>query len=421
MSDIQLTVSSEHLQALFSKDRNLATLLEQILNQVLQAQVTEHLQAEPHERTDQRQGYRNGTRTRRLTTRVGPVQILIPQVRDGSFTPELFLRYQRSEQALLLAMMEMVIQGVSTRKVAAITQELCGKEFSKSTVSELCQRLDPLIETWNTRALRDQRFPFVIVDALVIKVREEGHVRAMSALIASGINEAGYREILGLQIGDSESEASWSQLFIWLKERGLHGVDLVVSDHHGGVVAAVRQHFQGATWQRCQTHLSCNIADAAPKAVQPEIREHLRPIFTAPDAATARDGLAKFIARFEATAPKAVTVLERGFEDAIAVLALPPLYRRRLRTTNSQERLNEEIRRRERVIRIFPNRASALRLIAAQLMEYHEQWTTGRKYFEMAAYWAWKEAQNSPNDPPSPTLQDIVLSSSSLTTNLPAS
>src|SRR5215472_2868294 len=205
MPDIQLTVNSDQLQALFHKDKQLATLLEQILNQVLQAQVTEHLQAEPHERTDQRTGYRNGTRPRRLTTRVGPIQVLVPQVRDGSFTPDLFLRYQRSEQALLLAMLEMVIQGVSTRKVAAITQELCGTAFAQSNVSELCQQLDPLVDAGNTRSLDDQRMPFVIVDALVLKVREDAQVRAMSALIASGINEAGYREMLGVPIGDSES------------------------------------------------------------------------------------------------------------------------------------------------------------------------------------------------------------------------
>jgi putative transposase len=419
MPDIQLTVTSEQIQALFRKDKQLATLLEHLLNQVLQAQVTEHLQAEPHERTDQRTGYRNGTRLRRLTTRVGSIQVLVPQVRDGSFTPDLFLRYQRSEQALLLAMLEMVIQGVSTRKVAAITQELCGTTFSKSTVSDLCQQLDPLVDAWNTRSLQDQRMPFVLVDALVLKVREDAQVRAMSALVASGINEAGYREILGVQIGDSESTASWSTLFIGLKERGLHGVDVVVADQHGGLVVAVRQHFQGATWQRCQTHLARNVIDAAPKAVQAELREHLRPLFTAPDAMTAREGLTKFVARFEVTAPKAVAVLERGFEDAIAVLALPALYRRRLRTTNSQERLNEELRRRERVIRIFPNRASALRLMAAQLMEYHEQWTTGRKYFEMAEYWAWKAALTSPGTPSIPSLQRNVSSSSSRTTNRP--
>jgi transposase-like protein len=214
----------------------------------------------------------------------------------------------------------------------------------------------------------------------------------VSALLALGVNEHGGREILGLQVGDSESERTWMGFFTWLKGRGLSGVDVVVSDAHGGLVQAVRVQFQGATWQRCQTHLSANVSDAAPKALQEAIHRRLRALFTAPDAETARALLAKFVADYATTAPRAVATLEAGFEDATAVLALPEPYRQRLRTTNLVERTNEEIRRRERVIRIFPNRDSVIRLVGAFLMELDEQWTTGKRYFDMAAYWQWRAA-----------------------------
>lgn len=405
MTPYQLTLDPTVLQRLFtSSDGQLAHLLEAILNQVLEAQMAEQLQAQRYERTDERQGYRNGYKPRQLTTRVGRLTLRVPQARDGSFSTELFARYQRSEQALILTLMEMVVNGVSTRKVAAITEELCGREFTKSTVSDLCKNLDPLVDAWNGRDLGGTRYPFVVVDALVIKVREGGRVRARSALIATGVNEVGFREILGLQLGDSESERSWSDFFTWLKGRGLHGVDLVVSDHHGGLVTAVCVQFQGATWQRCQMHLSANIADATPKALHQEVHARVRAIFEAPDVETARLLLARFVADYAKTAPAAVATLERGFDDATAVLALPAAYRTRLRTTNGQERLNEEIRRRERVIRIFPNRESAMRLLGALLMEQDEAWSTGKRYLDMTAYWQWRAAGRHDAQEGGPTL-----------------
>ena len=396
MTQYQLTLDSETLQRLFGGNEQMAQLLEQVLNQVLEAHVAEHVQAEPYERTQERRGYRNGYKPRQLTTRVGTLALRVPQVRDGSFSPDLpdlFERYQRSEQALVCTLMEMVVNGVSTRKVAQITEELCGKAFSKSTVSDLCKGLDPLVSAWNERDLSEQRYPFVLVDALVLKIREGGRVRARSALVAIGVNEAGYREILGLQLGDSESERSWSEYFVWLKGRGLSGVDVIVSDSHGGLVHAVRLQFQGATWQRCQTHLSANVSDATPKVLQEEVHRRVRAIFEAPDRETARLLLAAFSAEYQHRAPAAVAVLERGFEDATAVLALPEPYRRRLRTTNAVERLNEEVRRRERVIRIFPARESVIRLLGALLMEHDEAWTTGKRYFDMTAYRQWRRAQ----------------------------
>jgi len=309
--------------------------------------VSEPLGAERYERTEERQGYRNGVRPRQLTTRVGRLTLCVPHVRDGHFSPELFARYQRSEQALVLALMEMVVNGVSTRKVTQITEELCGTSFSKSTVSALCARLDPLVAAWNERPLGEQAMPFVLADALIVKVRDAERVRALSALIAIGINAARYREILGIQLGDSESEGGWTTFFVWLKRRGLSGVDLVVSDAHTGVVAAVQRQFQVCSWQRCQTHLAGDVLEAASKSVRQELHEHLRALFEAPDLPTARVFLEQLLATYGARAPKALATLEAGFDDATAVLALPEPYRRRLSASNGIERLNEEVRWRE--------------------------------------------------------------------------
>ncbi|MCL6516793.1 IS256 family transposase [Alicyclobacillus sp.] len=393
MAQYNITLSDEILKGLFSGDRGVAGLLEQVLNQVLQAQASEQLKTEPYERSEDRQGYRNGTRPRAITTRVGTLVLRVPRLRTGKFSTELFARYQRSEQALLITMMEMVVNGVSTRKVAAITEELCGQEFSKSTVSDLCKRLDPIVQGWNERSLKDKRYPFVLMDAIVLKIREDGRVRPRAAMIATGISEDGYREVLGIQVGDSESEAGWSEFFSWLKGRGLHGVDIVVSDSHSGLVKALQAQFQGSTWQRCQTHFMRNFLDAVPKNLQEELYGKVRAILDAPDVDTARLLLKRVVDEYGERASKAVDILESAFDDITAVLVLPERYRKRLRTTNGQERLNEEIRRRDRVIRIYPNRDSVMRLIGALLMEIDEKWQTGHGYFDMTEYWAWREEQ----------------------------
>ena len=373
----------------FSKDgRNdaFSKLLETILNQVLLAQSTEQLGAGPYERTEDRTAYRNGFRERGLTTRVGTITLNVPRHRNGEFSTTMFERYQRSEQALVLAMIEMVINGVSTRKIEMVTEELCGKSFSKSTVSNLCQRLDPLVAAFRSRPL-NKKYPFLVADAIYLKVREGGRVRSKGLLVAVGINEEGYREVLGFKMADSESETSWGEFFAELKDRGLDAVDLVTSDDHKGLVKAIRKHFQGAAWQRCQTHFSRNVLDKCPKKYQPELKQWLNRIYHAKDLEDARRMLRETLQTFEADAPKAMAILEAGFEDVMAVMSLPEKYRQRLRTSNGLERLNEEIRRRDRVIRIYPNEASAIRLIGALLIEQDERWTTGRKYLDMQAYY----------------------------------
>ncbi len=390
MAQYQVTLNGEVLHDLFQKDEGVALLLKQVLDQVLQAQATEQLQAGPYERSQERQGYRNGTMPHTLTTRVGTLTLRVPRLRSGQFSTDLFFRYQRSEQALVLALLEMVVNGVFTRKVTKITEELCGTEFAKSTVSDLCKRLDPLVGAWNNRNL-GARYPFVLVDALVLKIREDGRVRSRSALIATGVNKDGYREVLGLMLGDSESEATWTDFFKWLKSRDLRGVDLIVSDNHGGLVKAVKGQFQGTTWQRCQTHFMRNILDVTPKSIQADIHGRVRALMDAPDPETARLLLDKVLADFVPKAPRAMAVLEAGFDDATAVLELPERYRKRLRTTNGVERLNQEIRRRERVIRIFPNRDSVVRLVGALLMEMDEKWGSGSRYLDMTEYLAWRD------------------------------
>ncbi|HHT65164.1 MAG TPA: IS256 family transposase [Clostridiales bacterium] len=395
-----ITITEELLHGLFlsnGRDEAFSKLLEEIFNQVLLAQSSEQIGAEPYERAEERTAYRNGFRDRQMTTRVGTLTLRVPRHRNGQFSTELFARYQRSEQALVLAMMEMVINGVSTRKVETITQELCGKTFSKSTVSALCKKLDPIVHAFRTRPL-ESHYPFLIVDALYLKVREDHRVQSRGLLIAVGVNEEGYREIIGFQVANTETESSWGELFESLKERGLKDVHLITSDNHRGLVNAARRHFQGATWQRCQTHFSRNMLDHTPKALQPEIKEDLRQLYEAIDLDSARRVREQLVDKYETKAPKAATLLDEAFDDVTAVLAIPLKYRKRLRTTNGVERLNQEVRRRERVIRIFPNEASVIRLMGALLMEQDEKWQAGRKYFDMDLYYRSmdnKEAKDS--------------------------
>lgn len=393
MAKYEITLSSEQLSGLLTEDQGLQGLVETVRNQVLEAQVTEQIGARPYERSEGRKAYRNGSRPRTLTTRVGLVVLHVPQVREGSFRTTLFARYQRSEQALVLTLMEMVLQGVSTRKVAIITEELCGTRFSRSTVSQLCTALDARVQAWNERSLSAQAYPFVLVDALVVKVRRDNAVRATSALIVSGVNAEGRRELLGLSLGESESEGTWADMFAWLKRRGLHGVEVLVSDDHAGLVKAAQHAFQGVIWQRCQVHLRRNVLGRTPRHLRAQMAAGLRRIFQAEDQAAARAAFTVLATALAGRADRALAILEEGLEDALAVLVLPEPYRVRLRTTNGMERLNEEIRRRERVIRIFPNEASALRLIGALLAEQHEVWSTGKRYFDRTEYFEWKTTQ----------------------------
>lgn len=395
MAEYEIKVNEALLSNLLGGGKEgLGELVESVLNQVLEAQAEEQLGAGRYERCEARTGYRNGYRTRQLYSRVGPLTLRVPQFRDGSFSTEIFQRYQRSEQALVLALMEMVVNGVSTRKVSKITEELCGASFSKSMVSRLCAALDARVRAFNERPLG--RFPFLLIDALYVKAREDDRIVSKAGLLVSGINAEGYREVLGLRMGDSESEGFWRDMFDWLKGRGLHGVAFVISDEHKGLVGAVRRCFQGAVWQRCQVHFGRNVLSHTPSRHKEALAEGLKRIFRSETAAEAREKAHALMEEMEQKAPRAVTCLEEGLEDALAVLALPEKYRRRLKSTNMQERLIQEIRRRERVIRIFPNEESAHRLIGALVAEIHEEWQ-GRRYLDMSDFHEWWEARKPAN------------------------
>ena len=384
MAQLHITLDTEILQKLFltgERDEAMSKLLEMIFNEILAEQSKEQLGADPYERTESRTAYRNGSRDRQLNTRVGTLNLSVPRHRNGTFSTVLFERYQRSEQALLLAMMQMVIDGVSTRKVENITEELCGKSFSKSMVSDLCKKLDPVVEQFRNRPL-EKHYPFLMFDAMYLKVREEA-VKSRGLLIALGVNEEGIREVLGFRVANSESEQSWGEFFQSLKKRGLTSPTLVTSDNHGGLVSALKKQFQGVTWQRCQTHFSRNLLDYTPKALQPQMKESIRDVYEATDLTSARMAKDRLLEEYETKAPRAMKLLDEAFDDITAVLILPLKYRKRLRTTNGLERLNQEVRRRERVIRIFPNQASVIRLLGALLMEHDERWSTGRKYLDM--------------------------------------
>jgi transposase-like protein len=399
MATIEITVDDEKIQDLLQSDRGMAALLEPILNQLLQAEMTDHLRAEPGERTTDRRGWRNGSYRRRLTTRVGTLQLEVPRDRQGTFQTSLFERYQRSEKALVLALMQMVVQGVSTRRVKKITTELCGREFSRQTVSRLAEGLDEQVEAWAERSLEAETYPFLVLDAMQVKVRRQGAVRSTTVLLAVGISEAGQREILGLDVALGETGEAWRRFIDRLKARGLSGVEVATSDAHEGLRQALETAFSGLIWQRCQAHFRRNVLDRTPAGLRDRMHELLDQILTAPSPERAREAFGEACAELEGAADRALEVLESGWEEATAILALPSKYRRRLRTTNMLERFIEEIRRREKVVRIFPSGESAYRLIGALCAEQHEEWSTGRRYLTMDAFFEWKASLEPDGDP----------------------
>jgi len=363
----------------------LKEIVERVLQELLEAEMTEHIGAAPYERTEKRTGHRNGYKPRTLRTRVGTLNLLVPQDREGTFSTRLFSRYQRNEKALVLVLMEMYVQGVSTRKVKDVTEQLCGTSFSKSLVSSLASRLDAELEAWRSRPLEAEGYPYVFVDARYEKVRVAHKVISQGVLLVSAVRDDGFREIVGLEVADTESEATYRELFRSLKRRGLSGVELVVSDDHEGLKAAIARHFQGASHQRCQVHYSRNLLGMVGYARRKELASDLRAIFAAPDRKQALR-IASSVAdewRKKKSNEKVAEHLEEHIEECLSCLAFPESHRRRIRTTNGLERLNQEIRRRSRVVRIFPNERSCLRLVTALAVEQSEEWITGRRYLDM--------------------------------------
>jgi transposase-like protein len=368
-------------EAIKGGDDPLRKLLQHTIQRVLEEELTSFLDADTYERTENRKGYRNGYKPRKLKTRVGRIELLVPKDREGRFQTELFEKYQRNEKALTLAIMEMYIQGVSTRKVKKITEELCGLEISRSQVSALAKGLDEDIVIWRNRVLENE-FPYLVVDARYEKVRRGGHVIPQGVLIVVGIREDGYRETLGVWNADSENEQSWSEVFRDLKERGLKGVHYIVSDDHKGLVQSVKRHFQGILWQRCQVHFIRNVLNLVSRKDRSKILRYLKEITESTSRESARKRLAETVDALETTHPKVAEYLDTYGEEILAVYALPEQHRKRMRSTNMLERYNEEIKRRTRVVRIFPNEQSCIRLVVALAMETNEEWMA-RRYMNM--------------------------------------
>jgi transposase-like protein len=356
-------------------------LVERTVQQVLEAEMTSFLGAEAYQRNVERSGWRNGYKPRTLKTRVGELELRVPKDRDGQFQTELFERYQRSEKALVLAMLQMYVEGVSTRKVSAITEALCGLEVSKSQVSALTAKLDAEIAEWRSRPLTEE-YPYLVIDARYEKVRRGGSVVSQGVLVVVGIGADGYREVLGAWVAESESEASWGAVFLELKQRGLRGVRYLVSDDHAGMVKAIGRHFQNVVWQRCQVHFVRNALSLCGVQQRPLVLRLMKTITESATLEAAKAALAAAIVEFEKKAPKVARLLEEHGEEILGVYALPEAHRKRMRTTNMLERQNQELKRRTRVIRVFPHEQSCLRLVAALLMETNQEWM-GRIYLSM--------------------------------------
>jgi putative transposase len=370
-------------QALTDDPNFLKEIVQSALQRILEAEITEHVGAAPYERTDERRGRRNGYKPRTLRTRVGTLNLPVPQDREGTFSTQLFNRYQRNEKALVLALMEMYVEGVSTRKVKDITEELCGTSFSKSLVSRLAGELDSELERWRKRSLEEKGYPYLFVDARYEKARVDHRIVSEGVLIVYGVREDGYREILGVEVADTESEATYQELFRSLKARGLRGVQLVVSDDHPGLEAAIARHFQRASWQRCQFHYAKNLLELVGAKRRAELAEGLREVFACPTRETALKIAGELADRWRKSHKKVAEHLEEHIEECLACLAFPASHRKRIRTTNGLERLNQEIKRRTKVARIFPNREACLRLITALVVEQSEEWVSGRRYLNM--------------------------------------
>ncbi|MGH8733896.1 MAG: IS256 family transposase [Burkholderiales bacterium] len=366
-----------------AEDRDfLRPLVQAVLQELLEAEMTEVLGAEKGERSVARLGYRSGYYDRTLVSRVGKLELRVPQDREGRFSTELFERYARAEKALLAALCEMYVQGVSTRKVKAITEELVGHSFSASSISAIVKRLDGELERFMCRQLAEP-FPYLIVDARYEKVRVDHVIRDQAVMIAIGIGWDGRRQVLGIEVAHRESAPSWSAFLRGLKERGLHGVEFVVSDDHDGLKRAIRETLTGCHWQRCYVHFLRNALDHLPRKGDEECLQELRWMYDRRSLKEAKSDLAAWIKKWGGRYAKLVDWVEENIEQTFTYFALPALHHKHMKSTNMLERFNEEIKRRTRVVRIFPNQASCLRLIRALGVERHETWQEDARYLNM--------------------------------------
>ena len=376
----------ECVENLLSGQEGVTDLFREMLREMAQLVMTEevslHLGAESYERSEERRGRRNGTKPRTLKTRMGELSLRVPQVRGVEpYHPSLFARYQRSERALLVACAEMYYAGVSTRKVGEVLEKMGGFSLSAATVSQVAAELEEKLKEFRERSLRETEWPYVQVDACYLKVRESGRVVPKAALVLSGINTQGGREILTWRIGDSESEESWSSVFVELKRRGLAGVQVLTSDGHEGIQAALRRHFPQTGWQRCRVHFMRNALTKVGAKERAEAGRDLKSIFSSPDKALCLRVAEEVAMKWERRKPKLAQQIRAQAEECLTVHELPSAARRKLHSTNMLERVMREIKRRTDVVGIFPNRESCDRLVGAMLIERHETWLCeGKRY-----------------------------------------
>jgi transposase-like protein len=357
----------------------LQPVVQAAVQSILEVEMAECLQAGKHERSDERLGYRSGYYRRRLITRVGTLVLRVPQDRAGQFSTQVFEQYQRSEKALVASLAQMYVQGVSTRKVAAITEELCGHAFSASSISAITQKLDEQLEQFSRRRL-DQEFPYVVVDARYERVREGGVIVSRAVLIALGIDWEGRRQVLAVEYANRESQSSWREFLLGLQERGLHGVQFVVSDDHPGLKAAIREVLPEVWWQRCYVHFLRNALDYLPRKADDDCLQELRWMYERRNVEEARRDLRQWLEKWGAKYPKLCAWVETNIEETWTFYRLPVAHHKHLKSTNLLERFNQEIKRRTLVVRIFPDEASCLRLVRAVAAEQHEEWMEGSRY-----------------------------------------
>jgi putative transposase len=356
--------------------------LEALLQAALEAEMTETIGAEKGERTETRLAYRSGYYGRSLITRVGTLELRVPQDRLGRFSTELFARYQRSEKALVGTLAEMYVQGVSTRKVKAVTEALCGHSFSASSISTVNKSLDEALHRFAERRLAEP-FPYLILDARYEKVREAGIIVSQAVLIAVAVDGEGRRQVLGVELAGRESRSSWRDFLSGLKGRGLNGVEFVVSDNHEGLKAAIREVLPGAAWQRCYVHFLRNALDYVPRKVDDDCLQELRWIYDRRDLAEVRRDIAQWLGKWQGKYPRLCDWVEDNIEETLTYYRLPLVHHKHMKSTNMLERLNQEIKRRTHVVRIFPNTQSCLRLVRALAVETHENWLEGTRYLNM--------------------------------------
>ena len=373
------------LQEVFAERDGLRRLLEVLVNAAMQVEAGRHVGAEPHQRTEDRRGYRNGSKPRGLKTRVGELELQVPQVRGCEpYHPSMFAKWQRSERALMVACAEMYFQGVSSRNVQNVLEAMCGGEISSATVSRVAQELDEKLATFRHRRLDATEYPYLHIDARYENVRVDGHVVSQAVLVAVGFTRQGRREVLDWRVGDSESEATWGDLFRDLKDRGLQGLKLLTSDAHRGIVAAARRHFQGVAWQRCRVHFKRELGRKVSYKVMKELMADLVIVFEPQERVECLRRGEELAAKWEARYPTVAKMLRDGLEDCLTVLGFPEHHRQRLRSTNMMENLMKRLKKRSRVVGVFPSRSSCDRLLGAQLLEVNEEWSVEDKpYFNM--------------------------------------